>query len=158
MTITPRTERTAWILVYIVIIIASFVAIWQIKSELTQTQKDLVIAQQQLGENSPTVMPPPNDTSVIPDENDTFTDTGSAIFTPISGTLLMADLLQHPELIPYEGVLGGTMNFYDEDSMIVGNKWVMAYFEDGHIGWYALLSYTGDKNNISWTLLDSYIL
>ena len=80
------------------------------------------------------------------------------MLNPISGVILKNDLLKHPELIPYSGILGGTMNFYTEDMTVIGDKWVMAYFEDGHIGGYSLFTYTGDQNNISWILLDSYIL
>ena len=155
MSLTPRNERIIWIIIYIFIVTVSFLAIWQLKSELIQTQKDILIAEQKT--KTPDITPS-IDTPAIPDDGNTFTDNDSAMFTSITGTLLKADLLSHPELIPYSGVLGGTMNFYNEDMTVIGDKWVMAYFEDGHIWWYALYTYTGDENNISWILLDSYIL
>lgn len=130
----------------------SFVAISQIKNELTQTQNDLYIAQQQWQQNSN------NDIPQIPEEGSGFNDVEWENFVAITGTVLKTDLINHPELIPYEGVLWGTMSFYEQEMNIIGDKWVMAYFEDGHIGGYALFTYTGDQNNISWILLDSYIL
>ena len=150
---TPRNERIVWVLIYIIIFATSFVAMGELKKELTHTKQELLIAQQQLVRDTTSL----NKNPIMSDE-DTFTDNTGAIFTPINGELLKADLLSHPELIPYSGVLGGTMNFYNEDMTIVGNKWIISYFEDGHIWWYSLYTYTGDENNISWILLDSYIL
>jgi len=72
---------------------------------------------------------------------------------------IISDLTQHRELIPYKGILGGTMNFYSESKIwILTNRWVLAYFEDGHIGGYLLLEYevTSD-GGIKWKTLASYI-
>lgn len=64
---------------------------------------------------------------------------------------IISDLTKHPELIPYKGILGGTMRFYDTESRVLNNKWVYAYFEDGHYSGYMLLEYTvSDKGKISW--------
>ncbi|MEK7996117.1 MAG: hypothetical protein AAB403_20150, partial [Planctomycetota bacterium] len=55
---------------------------------------------------------------------------------------IIADLKQHRELIPYKGILGGTMNFYDDSRIwVLTKKWVLAYFEDGHVAGYLLLEY-----------------
>ena len=73
---------------------------------------------------------------------------------------IISDLMRHKELIPYKGSVGGTMNFYSEDQIrILTNKWVLAYFEDGHNGWYLLLEYevTSD-GKIKWKALASYIV
>ncbi len=68
------------------------------------------------------------------------------------------DLIQHPELIPYDGVLGGTMGFYfPEDIHVLTDKWVLAYFEDGHISGYMLLEYTINNDSISWRVMESYL-
>ncbi len=68
---------------------------------------------------------------------------------PVQNILL--DLTNHRELIPYEGILGGTMRFYDKESWILNNKWVFAYFEDGHYGGYMLLEYNvADNGKINW--------
>lgn len=71
---------------------------------------------------------------------------------------LVKDLRAHPELIPYEGVLGGTMQFYFEDKIwVISNHWVLAYFEDGHRSGYALLEYkVADGGKISWKILASH--
>ena len=60
------------------------------------------------------------------------------------------------ELTGLEGVLGGTMGFYTEDNITVLNdRWVHAWFEDGHIGGEMLLLYTfDDDGDLSFTLLD----
>jgi hypothetical protein len=67
---------------------------------------------------------------------------------------ILSDLKNHRELIPYEGVLGGTMRFYDKESWILNDKWVFAYFEDGHIGGHMLLEYNVNENGkINWKRL-----
>lgn len=64
---------------------------------------------------------------------------------------IISDLLKHPELIPYEGILGGTMRFYENEIRVLNNKWVYAYFEDGHYSGYMLLEYdVTDNGKISW--------
>lgn len=72
---------------------------------------------------------------------------------------IIADLKQHRELIPYKGVLGGTMNFYDDSKIrVLTKKWVLAYFEDGHIAGYLLLEYeVAQGGKISWKTVASYI-
>ncbi len=65
---------------------------------------------------------------------------------------IIADLTRHNELIPYKGVLGGTMRFYDREIYVLNNKWVFAYFEDGHYGGQMLLNYdVSDSAGIKWT-------
>ena len=65
---------------------------------------------------------------------------------------IISDLQKHPELIPYEGTLGGTMGFYfKKEIWVLNNKWVFAYFEDGHTSGYLLLEYTvTDDGRINW--------
>lgn len=72
---------------------------------------------------------------------------------------IIADLKQHRELIPYKGTLGGTMNFYDDSKIwILTNKWVLAYFEDGHVAGYLLFEYEVTQGGIiNWKTLASYI-
>lgn len=50
-------------------------------------------------------------------------------------------LSDHPELIPTEGVLGGTMRWYPEFSIVLDDKLVYAYFEDGHVSGHSILQY-----------------
>jgi hypothetical protein len=64
---------------------------------------------------------------------------------------IISDLTEHPELIPAKGILGGTMRFFESEIYILNNKWVFAYFEDGHIGGYMLLEYNvSDNGEITW--------
>jgi len=72
---------------------------------------------------------------------------------------IITDLKQHRELIPYKGVLGGTMNFYDDSRIwVLTKKWVLAYFEDGHVAGYLLLEYEVTQDGkISWKTVASYI-
>ncbi|RPI73120.1 MAG: hypothetical protein EHM47_06755 [Ignavibacteriales bacterium] len=64
---------------------------------------------------------------------------------------IITDLTEHTKLIPYEGVLGGTMRFYDREIRILNSKWVFAYFEDGHIAGEMLLEYNVDNDGtINW--------
>ncbi len=64
-----------------------------------------------------------------------------------------ADLAAHPELIPFKGVLGGTMGFYATDEITVLNgEWVYADFDDGHIGGYGVFRYrVAPGGRIAWT-------
>jgi len=72
---------------------------------------------------------------------------------------IISDLREHRELIPYEGSVGGTMSFYSESKIwILTNKWVLAYFEDGHNGGYLLLEYeVTNDGRIKWKTVASYI-
>jgi heme exporter protein D len=72
---------------------------------------------------------------------------------------IIGDLLKHNELIPFEGVLGGKMGFYRKEQVfVISDKWVIAYFDDGHIEGNMLLSYSVKNGNISWKVIDSYLL
>ncbi|MFH2069561.1 MAG: hypothetical protein ABII89_08915 [Candidatus Omnitrophota bacterium] len=72
---------------------------------------------------------------------------------------IIADLLKHNELIPYQGVLGGKMGFHSEkDIYVVSTRLVRASFDDGHIGGWMLLEYqVAGRNKISWKVLESYL-
>ena len=71
---------------------------------------------------------------------------------------IITDLIKHKELIPYKGVLGGVMHFYESGIYVLTPKWVYAYFEDGHIAGRMLLEYqVSDEGKISWRVVDSYL-
>jgi hypothetical protein len=56
---------------------------------------------------------------------------------------LRDSLAAHPEIIPYPGVMGGTMFFLpDQGIVLLAPPYVFARFEDGHIGGSMLLEYT----------------
>ena len=72
---------------------------------------------------------------------------------------LRADLAGSPDLIPQKGVLGGTMHFYEDHIYVLTDRWVLAYFDDGHIAGYAWLRYTVKPGGeIAWKVLDSYLM
>jgi hypothetical protein len=55
---------------------------------------------------------------------------------------LKADLLSHPELIPYEGTMGGTMRVPRPASIILlPGGYAHARFEDGHMSGECLLEF-----------------
>ena len=72
---------------------------------------------------------------------------------------IVSDLKQHREIIPIKATMGGTMNFYDRSKIwILTNRWVLAYFEDGHNGGYLLLEYQiAPGGKIIWKVLASYL-
>jgi hypothetical protein len=72
---------------------------------------------------------------------------------------LVADLQKHPELIPHEGVLGGTMAFgFPQKIHVLTDRYVLAYFEDGHIAGWMLLTYDVARGGrITWQRIDSYV-
>lgn len=67
--------------------------------------------------------------------------------------VLRQDLARHPELIPYHGVEGGTMGFYDTSSVqVLGGRWVLGRFEDGHVQGRGIFAYdVGPRGRITWT-------
>ena len=71
---------------------------------------------------------------------------------------IISDLVKHKELIPYKGVVGGIMNFYDDSKIyVLTDQWVFASFNDGHIGGYMLLKYELSNGKILWKVMNSYL-
>ncbi|HOC82171.1 MAG: hypothetical protein BWY01_01758 [Synergistetes bacterium ADurb.Bin155] len=70
---------------------------------------------------------------------------------------LVEDLLARDDLIPWEGIHGGTMKIYDPSLVwFAGPRWCVAWAEDGHIGGFMLLRFDEDDDgNLEWRLLDS---
>lgn len=63
-------------------------------------------------------------------------------------------LIEQPELLPAQGVLGGTMHFVKIE--VLSEKWVIAQYEDGHVMGKALYSYDLEKDGtISFQLIDA---
>ncbi|HON33604.1 MAG: hypothetical protein WBJ42_02825 [Thermovirgaceae bacterium] len=67
------------------------------------------------------------------------------------------DLLARGDLVPWEGIHGGTMKIYDPSLVwFAGPRWCVAWAEDGHIGGFMLLRFEEDDDgNPQWRLLDS---
>lgn len=54
---------------------------------------------------------------------------------------LRESLMRRSDLIPYEGVLGGRMQFVPAGIAVLSPEWVYARFEDGHIGGSCLFAF-----------------
>ncbi|HEY7728229.1 MAG TPA: hypothetical protein VID50_07215 [Candidatus Eisenbacteria bacterium] len=65
---------------------------------------------------------------------------------------LKSDLMSHPELIPYEGTMGGTMRFPRPATIILlPGGYAHARFEDGHLSGECLLEFSVQPNGaIEW--------
>jgi hypothetical protein len=68
---------------------------------------------------------------------------------------ILKDLFNNPQLIPHEGVLGGTMRFHSMDDLkLINGSWAYARYEDGHITGEMLLEYqVGRNGTISWNVI-----
>lgn len=63
-------------------------------------------------------------------------------------------LQKRADLIPYEAVLGGSMNF--GKIQLLGNKWVIADYNDGHIQGRSIYEYRlNDKKELIFKILAS---
>lgn len=69
---------------------------------------------------------------------------------------LKEDLVNRDDLIPVDGVLGGTMRVYSTDQIrILPGRYVFAVFEDGHIQGNLILQYEVKDGQISWKIIES---
>lgn len=68
---------------------------------------------------------------------------------------IINDLIFRTDLIPYEGVLGGTMGFVE--IFLLNDRWVYTVFEDGHIMGSSLLKYTENEDSIEWEIVESFM-
>ena len=65
-------------------------------------------------------------------------------------------LYDNPGLIPYPGVLGGTMHF--GNISLLRDRWVIVDFDDGHIMGAMILKYEVRKDtSLKWTVIDKYL-
>ncbi len=73
-------------------------------------------------------------------------------------SLILDDLSTQNALIPFDGVLGGSMAWRPENSYLLNHQWAYAAFDDGHVAGYGLLKYyiKSDKT-IKWTVIDAFI-
>lgn len=66
---------------------------------------------------------------------------------------LVADLQTRTDLIPMAGVLGGTQAWRPSERWVVGKSFVVAEFDDGHVGGTMLLRYVVANGRITWAPL-----
>jgi hypothetical protein len=72
---------------------------------------------------------------------------------------LRSSLLARPDLIPWEGVLGGRMAIPGPESIwFVAPSWALAYVEDGHVAGYLLFRFRLRGSRIEWTPVDNETL
>ena len=69
------------------------------------------------------------------------------------------DLINRAAVLDIKGVKGGKISFNDRERInILNDKWVMAYFDDGHIDGSVLLEYKIEiDGKISWRVIDVYL-
>jgi len=80
---------------------------------------------------------------------------GKALKTDEPEALLRSSLLERQDLIPWEGILGGTMAIPGPESIwFFAPAWALAYVEDGHIAGYLLFRFRLSGNRVIWTLVD----
>ena len=65
------------------------------------------------------------------------------------------DLMENHDLIPNRETPKGPMYFQKSHIYVLNDKWVIAYYEDGHFDGYLLASYEIDNNKeVTWKVLD----
>lgn len=71
----------------------------------------------------------------------------------------VADLVQalqeRSDLIPYPGVLGGTMAFDPPEGWVISRPWILVSFNDGHVGGRAIYHYTVADGKVEFTLVEA---
>lgn len=70
---------------------------------------------------------------------------------------LVEQIKSRSEWIPYDGILGGTMQF--RNVYLLSDRWALGEFDDGHAAGYGLFQFVIDNGNIRLgKVLDAYIL
>lgn len=75
----------------------------------------------------------------------------------VSARTVKASLQSRPDLIPYEGELGGTMGFYNDEAVeVLSDEYVFARFSDGHVQGAMVLEYEVlSPGEIRWEVLSA---
>ncbi len=80
---------------------------------------------------------------------------GKSLKTDRPEDFLRSSLLSRQDLIPWEGVLGGTMAIPGPESIwFLAPAWALVYVEDGHIAGYLLFRFQIRGDRVTWTLVD----
>jgi hypothetical protein len=71
---------------------------------------------------------------------------------------IIADLMNHPEMIPIKPTQGGQMGFYDHQKILILNQFlVYAYFTDGRKSGTMILEYSvSDGGKIKWNPMKAF--
>ena len=70
---------------------------------------------------------------------------------------LLSSLSTAEDLIPFDGVLGGTPFFVPGEAILLDEHYVYAPFEDGHVMGGVLLEYSfAEDGEVVWTYIDGW--
>lgn len=69
---------------------------------------------------------------------------------------LAVALLRRPDLIPFEGEVGGTFYFLEDSVEVLSDRYVYAACEDGHVMCHVLLSYARSADGFDFEVIDAY--
>lgn len=73
-------------------------------------------------------------------------------------SLILDELSNQNAIIPFEGVLGGSMAWRPETSYLLNHEWIYATFDDGHVSGSGLLKFViNSDKTIRWTVIDAFI-
>jgi hypothetical protein len=150
------TERLAWLgfMLFFVIVLAIYIARGiGLERDVTEANRALLDAQVQLARYTRDEVPRPAEVGLTNAQIQAMQRRGIAR----PELQLRRDLLQQPELIPHEPVLGGQMQFVPEGIHVLNDRWVLATFEDGHIRGQMLLEYDVVHGNVMWQVVESFL-
>lgn len=94
----------------------------------------------------------------LPEDSNWFGDVESRAFKDMgieNPQIYLSEALRNrPSMIPIDGVLGGTMFFTDVE--VLGSKWIIASYEDGHIMGRSIFTYQVNPETleVEFALLD----
>lgn len=144
--------KTLVILLVIGVLVVGAFAVWRIVLSTTDTSTGPADSDTSGTEAAP-VQPPlrPGMPAYQLTEADTEALKQAGLDDPVND--LLTDLTYHPELIPREGVLGGTMRFIPSESRVISPQRVIGYYEDGHTAGRLLLEYEISAGEINWTVI-----
>lgn len=171
-TVVSRKERFIWIVLCLLILMIAVTTISKYEKDLTMAEKNVLdfekaksswVEREEMLNLELTDLRAQLDArdksfKILPSSQQELLAKLNGMDLRVGQNLIIDDLLKHNDLIPVQGVLGGTMAFLKEEIFVITDKWVIAYFEDGHIGGNMLLEYSISNGSISWGVLAYYLL
>lgn len=150
------TERLAWLgfMLFFVVVLAIYVARGiGLEKDVTEANRELLETQLELARYTRDEVPRPADVGLTHAQIQAMQRRGIARPEPT----LVESLLQQPQLIPLEPVLGGEMFFLPQGIHVLNDRWVLAHFEDGHVRGQMLLAYDVARGSVTWQVIESYL-
>jgi len=150
------TERLAWLgfMLFFVVVLAIYIARGiGLEQDVTDANRALLDAQMQLARYTRDEVPRPAEVGLTNAQIQAMQRRGIAR----PELQLRRDLVQQPQLIPHEPVLGGEMYFVPEGIHALNDRWVLATFEDGHVRGQLLLEYDISHGNVTWQVIESFV-